>query len=176
MTTLSNYQARAATTADPKAYDHEYLIPGIVGEVGELFGQRAKALWHGWDTQRLQQELVSEYGDIAWMTAILLDMSDVRSIRVPLLGQPRMVQGTVHGEELDPRQLLLQQATSLHLFHIQPHTKRYIPGEATQLWLLLERHSLALTGADFDTVLQANLAKLAGRVARGTLVGSGDHR
>ena len=172
MHTLSNYQARAASTAAESAYDRSYLIPGIVGEAGELFGQRAKAVWHGWDNQKLSQELVSEYGDICWMTAILLDMEGTKDSHPVLLGQP----GSLRGGELDPWHTLLNRACSLHLFYAQRETQRYIPAEAMQLWLALERYCLRITGADFDTVLDANLAKLAGRVARGTLVGSGDHR
>jgi len=172
MLTLTNYQARAAATAQPAAYDRAYLIPGIVGEVGELFGQRAKAVWHGWDNQKLSQELVSEYGDICWMTAILLDLEGSKGATDHLLGQPR----TLWGEELDPWHILLQRATGLHLFYVQRETQRYLASEAMQLWLVLEAYCLRITGADFDTVLEANLAKLAGRVQRGTLVGSGDHR
>ena len=173
MITLSNYQARAAATAQPSAFDRAYLIPGIVGEVGELFGQRAKAVWHGWDNQKLSAELISEYGDICWMTAILLDLEGIKSTRPEnLLGQPR----TIWNEQLDPWHILLQKACNVHLFHTQRQTTRYIAGEAEQLWLILEAFCLSITGADFDTVLEANLAKLAGRVERGTLVGSGDHR
>lgn len=172
MSTLANYQARAKSTAQPEAYNHDYLIPMIVGETGELFGQRAKSVWHGWDAARLETELVSEYGDICWGTAILLDMEGVNGSTTRLLGQPH----TIWGDELDPHHLLLQRSTSLHMFYIQQYTKRYIPGEATQLWLTLEKHCEAITGVPFDEVLEYNLAKLAGRAARGVLRGAGDHR
>jgi len=55
---LHEYTVQAEATAQPAAHDRAYLIPMIVGEVGELFGQRAKAVWHGWAPERLQAELV----------------------------------------------------------------------------------------------------------------------
>lgn len=170
---LKEYQAAAASTAQPAAYDHAYLIPGIVGEVGELFGQRAKAVWHGWTTDKLRQELVSEYGDIAWMTAILLRMEGVTNLQHARLREQAL---TVWGRPPSPWHPLLQKAVNLHHFHYEPETQQYIAGEAQQLWLALKEHSVAITGSGFHLVLQHNLDKLAGRVARGTLVGSGDHR
>ena len=172
MTTLANYQARAAATAQKEAYDLAYLVPMIVGEVGELHGQKAKAHWHGWTPARLQEELVSEFGDVCWGTAILLDMYGIRSTPEQLLGQPR----TPWGDELDPWHILLQRATGLHLFYIQLNTHRYLPGEATQLWLALEKYCHDITGLPFQDVLDYNVKKLADRAARGVLQGSGDHR
>lgn len=164
---LKEYQARAAVTAQPAAYQHHYLVPMIVGEVGELFGQRAKAVWHGWDDNRLRQELVSEYGDIAWGTAILLRMEGVSV--VDSMYAPRPPYG-------NPWQALVSSANDLHLFYSSAETTRWVSSEAQRLWLALQKHCQAITGHSWDTVLQANLAKLAGRVQRGTLVGQGDHR
>lgn len=172
MTTLANYQARAAATAQPAAYSLDYLVPMIVGEVGELHGQKAKAKWHGWTPARLQEELVSEFGDVCWGTAILLDMYGIKSVTESLLGQPR----TVWGEPLSPWHVLLNRATGLHLFYVQDATRRYIAAEALQLWMVLERHCHDITGLPFQEVLDYNVAKLASRAARGTLVGQGDHR
>jgi hypothetical protein len=173
MTTLANYQARAAATAQPAAYDRAYLIPMIVGEVGELFGQRAKAVWHGWEPSRLQEELVSEYGDVCWGVAILLQMEGAANLQGSRLRQPVL---TSWGNEPDPWQQLQARAGWLYRFHTQKETHQFICGEAKQLWLLLEANCQAITGVPFDAVLGANLAKLASRAARGTLVGQGDHR
>lgn len=173
MTSLANYQARAAATAQPAAYDHAYLIPMIVGEVGELFGQRAKAVWHGWDADRLQLELVSEYGDVCWGTAILLQMEGAHNLQGSKLRLPGL---TVWGNMPDPWEQLQARAGWLYRFHTQPETHQFIVGEAKQLWMLLERNCRAVTGLPFDQVLEANLAKLASRAERGTLVGQGDHR
>lgn len=172
MSTLANYQARAAATAQQAAYNLDYLVPMIVGEVGELHGQKAKSVWHGWTADKLQMELVSEYGDVCWGTAILLEMYGIRATTGSLLGQPK----TVWGDPLDAWHILQNRATGLHLFYIQPNTRRYLPSEAEQLWMVLEEHCETITGVPFQEVLDTNVAKLAGRVARGTLVGQGDHR
>lgn len=170
---LKEYQERATATAQPAAYLHDYLVPMIVGEVGELFGQRAKAVWHRWDGQRLQLELVSEYGDIAWGTAVLLHTLGEHSATYPPLRGQRP---TSFGKELAQWHHLHAIAHDLHLFYSQTETLQFMLGGAQQLWQALQAYSEPITGADFDTVLQANLDKLAGRVQRGTLVGSGDHR
>jgi len=173
MTTLANYQARAAATAQKAAYDHNYLIPMIVGETGELFGQRAKSVWHGWTPAKLQEELVSEFGDVCWGTAILLQMEGVSSPKERLFGQPRSIWPE---EEMSPWHILLTRAQSLHLFHCLSRTKIYIAGEAEQLWLALEKYCHEITGVPFQDVLDYNVKKLADRAERGVLQGSGDHR
>lgn len=169
---LHEYQVLAARTAQPAAYDRAYLIPMIVGETGELFGQRAKSVWHGWPEDRLQAELVAEYGDIAWGTAILLDLEGVRDLSGYLPRPGR----TIWGEQLDPWHVLLQKASAVHLFSTQADTNRFVSSEAAQLWLCLQTYCEQVTGSDWTTVLQANLDKLASRAARGVLQGAGDHR
>ena len=169
------YQAAAASTAMPAAFSDAYLVPMIVGEIGELFGQKAKAHWHGWDAARLRTELVSEYGDIAWGTAILLSTRGVHHFEVK--SDPMNEHAlTRWGNKMDAWQVLLQRGQYLHQWYTEQETHSYIRGEAQQLWVTLATFSEAITGASFDEVLQTNLAKLAGRVQRGTLVGSGDHR
>lgn len=171
---LSEYQTAAASTAMPEAFSHDYLIPMIVGEVGELFGQKAKAHWHGWSADQLQVELVSEYGDVCWGTAILLQMHGVTDLmyKHPTSSIPV----SVWGNPLDPWHLLLQRVQHVHLWSTEEQTHSYIRGEAQQLWLALETFCQAITGVPFETVLLANLTKLASRAERGVLVGKGDHR
>lgn len=169
---LADYQSKALRTAQPRAFDNDYLIPMIVGEVGELLGQRAKAHWHGWSPARLREELVSEYGDVAWGTAVLLHVEGSSDIKV----KPREIPLTVFGHRPDPWYALVVRASYLYQFYTQEETHCYIRGEAQQLWLKLEHHCEAITGVPFDEVLNANLHKLASRAARGVLVGSGDHR
>lgn len=172
MTTLAEYQVQAASTAMPEAYDLAYLVPMIVGETGELFGQRAKSVWHGWDADRLQKELVSEFGDICWGTAILLHIQGIDQIDGNILLPGR----SLWGMELDPWQTLLQKASNLNLFYVAGDSKSFLAGGAQQMWRALEKTCGPITGVPLEDVLQANLRKLADRAARGTLVGSGDHR
>jgi NTP pyrophosphatase (non-canonical NTP hydrolase) len=166
---LSEYQAAALVTAQPRAFDLQYLVPMIVGEIGELFGQKAKSHWHGWEASKLRDELVSEYGDVAWGTAILLHVAKIDDI------DPEKMR---RSEDTEWQQLL-SRAHYMHLFYsgsVQPYTLEWVAGEAQLLWLTLERHCSKVTGVPFETVLQANLKKLADRAARGVLQGQGDHR
>lgn len=165
---LQDYLAQALVTADPKAFQHPYLIPGIVGEVGELHGQTAKAVWHGWDDAKLSKELISEYGDIAWMTAVLLHVEADKGaeITIPVFST-RLEDDALH--------LLLMRATSLNLYY-SGGLLQYIPEAASRLWSALEYKCKEVTGVSFQEVLDNNIAKLADRAARGVLKGAGDNR
>jgi NTP pyrophosphatase (non-canonical NTP hydrolase) len=176
--TFQAYVKAARETADPEAYDLEYLIPGIVGEIGEIFGQRAKAHWHGWPTEQLRTELTSELGDVAWMTAILLDRFGVTEI--PREEYDKMDRSYTNA--IPVSSLLLARAESLHNAHmssldLDEIAERLIPATAASLWALIETRSPQITeGAKFGEVLDYNLKKLADRAARKVLKGSGDHR
>ena len=169
---LADYQAQALTTAEPRAFDHEYLVPAIVGEIGELFGQQAKGHWHGWPTTQLKQELALEYGDVAWGAAILLYVegtSVLETKRHPVFpnmwGHPNTGWGT-----------LLHKANNLHTFYEDLELRHLVRPEAESIWKSLEHYCHQLTGETFGTVLDMNLEKLASRAKRGVLQGQGDHR
>lgn len=173
--TLSSYQERASATADPRAYDLEYLIPAIIGEVGELFGQTAKAHWHVWPAQKLQMELISEYGDICWMTALLLKREGITAQPAERMYHIVSGQSIGHHAYSNPWTALLSSAMSLH------KSESGLIGEplgnvAHWLWVELEVHCKEVTGVSLEQVLRANLGKLADRAARGVLKGQGDHR
>lgn len=165
---LKDYLAQALVTADPKAFQHSYLIPGIVGEVGELFGQHAKSVWHGWSGKALQKELISEYGDIAWMTAVLIHTEADKGTELGSL---------VFNSRMDdqPMHLLLMRATALNLYYTQGHSD-YIAEEACRIWSALAEKCEAIVGVPFQAVLDANVKKLSDRAARGVLKGQGDNR
>lgn len=167
---LSEYQSKCETTAHALAYHHQYLIPGIVGEVGELFGQQAKAYWHERSGPELQDLLVKEYGDIAWMTALLLHTEGYFNVAdwKPVVG--------FNGRLPDPMALLLGRATQLHSAWLNREEYDWLPEAAERMWQALESQCERVTGVEFDVVLQANLDKLASRAARGVLKGAGDNR
>lgn len=168
---LKEYQERATATAEPRAYDLAYLVPGIVSEVGELLGQQAKAHWHGWTPERLQDAALLEYGDIAWLTAVLLKVNG-RSNVLPL---PRV-------RSVDtPTQQLVTIARDLHLAwsvdgFSSADREDWVAQEAVRMWRRLELHAEAVTGHPFDVALERNLAKLASRAERNVLRGAGDYR
>lgn len=168
---LKEYQELATATAEPRAYDLAYLIPGIVSEVGELLGQQAKAHWHGWETEKLQDALVLEYGDIAWLTAVLLKVQ----------GKDNTLPHTVARSETAPEQQLVSIAAGLHQGWSHPQLleddrQQWLTEDAVRMWRRLEQHAETITGSSFDTVLRANLDKLASRAQRNVLRGSGDYR
>lgn len=168
---LENYLVEVLKTAQPEAFDLRYLLPGIAGEVGEMLGHRAKAFWHGKPEAELNEELALELGDVAWMTALLLhtQFSGDR-------GNPRFDWIT----DTRPEQIwnrLLREAASVHSFgHAVNPSASSLGFAAERLWQFLHDYSVALTGHDFQTVLDRNVAKLADRAARGKLKGNGDHR
>lgn len=172
--TLTQYQAAAAATAMPKAYHHNYLVPMIVGETGELLGHIAKGYWHEKSAEALQIELVSEFGDICWGTAILLSVEGVNECKAPEIWVRSQFRSDVTQEEALLR--LLRRAGYLYMFHTDGQNSHFIKDEAVQLWWALETFCKTITGHDFEYVLQRNLQKLADRAARGVLKGSGDHR
>lgn len=168
---LKEYQELATATAEPRAYDLAYLIPGIVSEVGELLGQQAKAHWHGWETEKLQDAALLEYGDIAWLTAVLLKVH----------GKDNTLPHTVVRSPYTPEQQFTSIASSMYLAwtvgDLSPQERTdWIQDEALRMWRRLEQYSEAVTGQPFDVALEANLAKLASRAERNVLRGSGDYR
>lgn len=174
--TLAAYQAKAVVTAEPRAFELEYLVPGILGEVGELFGQEAKAHWHGWPAEKLQTELVSEYGDICWMTALLLETRKVHQLQptFPANGSAR------YGVQEPKYQLSSAALTLYRNYLLEDHAlserDEWLDESAERLWRLLRENCLLITRTPFQDVLHYNLQKLADRAARGVLRGSGDHR
>lgn len=175
MTTLYQYQEIALRTAQDRALSFEYLIPGIIEEIGELFGQTAKAHWHGWPEAQLKAELISEYGDIAWKTAVLLHWQGVHSI------DDRQEMTTLATSNDDPWGDLLQAGQDLYEEHRHHElttlaTSQCLTNSAQRLWFTLFMHCQAVTGETFDFVLAFNESKLRDRETRGVLQGKGDHR
>lgn len=168
---LAEYQHKALATAEDRAYHHAYLVPGIVGEVGELFGQQAKAYWHQKSSADLLVQMVKEYGDIAWMTAVLLYTEGVEQMAVPANFSPGW-----GGQAPDPMALLHSAAAQVHSAYLNRPHYDWMQEAAQRLWVVLVTQCETITGAPFDFVQTVNLEKLASRAARGVLQGSGDNR
>lgn len=166
---LSDYQARALETALPTALTPEYLVPGLIAEIGELFGVQAKAVRDDWDEEQVKTALVKEYGDVAWFAAVLIHM----------YRETWKMSDTVYlypgRRSIDSMNLLMEHATSLSENYFDSFDID-ASAHAHQIWRLLEENSEKVTGASFDEVLEANLSKLADRKQRGVIGGSGDER
>lgn len=157
--TLDEYITAAASTAEPRAYDLEYLQPGIIGEVGELFSEFAKQHWHESDRSAT---IVDEYGDICWLTAILLKRNEFGDWEVDTMVRR-------YGNEIDldlegALDLILNRAVSVCRSSLSQVYMR-----AAMLWDTLAQHCVTVTGQDLDTVLQRNIEKLAERSGKGEL-------
>lgn len=171
---LREYQQQALATADPAGRELSYLIPGIVGEVGEMFGHRAKALWHEKSPEALQSELRLEMGDVAWMVAVLLFTQRITHVDT-LLFRPQPSWWNLHLRP-DPWSALLRHASTLYQWSLDPQTHQYIGSAASQLWADMDTFAQEITGVPLEDVLRANIEKLRSRASRGVLQGSGDHR
>lgn len=164
--TLAEYQRAAISTADPEAFRPDYLLPSLVGEIGELFGQRGKSVWHGWSEEKLRDALVLEYGDVAWMTAVLLHTMEERTTGDPITSDC----------ERTAWDSLLSQSNLVYWSGTHPQAHGWLRNDTKLMWQTLAGNSQLITGAPFDYVLTANLDKLRSRAERGVLKGSGDYR
>lgn len=168
---LQEYQPLALATALPSALNEDYLVPGLLSEVGELLGVYAKAVRDEWSADRFVDHATLEYGDIAWMTAVLLHQQGVTQVNV--------MPGTQVSQHptanlLTPVQTIVSRAEAVYREYAYGVTDlRY---EASTLWRDLVGNCQPITGLAWDEVLQANVDKLAGRAARNTIKGSGDDR
>lgn len=153
---LDDYTPQALATAQDRAHDLEYLLPGIIGETGEFFAEFAKQHWHGTDRS---ETIVDEYGDIAWLTAVLLNRLGIDQAQVD--ASVSLLKYDTHEAAME---LLLGRASNV--FRSGPEQ---LPLRAAGLWATLAHHSEVLSGAPFEDVLGLNLGKLAKRASEGEL-------
>lgn len=171
---LREYQTAALATAEPRGRELDYLIPMIMGEMGEALGHRAKAYWHGTPKEELAQELILEYGDVCWGTAVLLHELGITEVEA-YPGPDTAPQTRAWADKVPAWSSVLNRATGL--FNLWEDSQEHHLADATvSLWQALEYRAEACVGVSLDAVLRANATKLAGRAERGTLRGNGDHR
>lgn len=188
---LLNYMSKAKSTAQAEAYSYQYLVPGLLGEVGEVYGQIAKNHWHGWTAEKFETELVAEYGDICWMTAILFDHRFTAvhtNIKVeehelgfnPFAGmqavseQVATLVEALHWENqaLADVEEYGADVAATRLEALEQRTDYALQ----KLWGTLVAYAPVVTGHPLQKALDYNAEKLASRAARGVLRGAGDHR
>lgn len=166
---FTEYQERALETALPTALTPDYLVPMIVGEIGELFGKIAKARRDSWDTARTSLELAKEYGDVCWGVAVLLWAYDAQPPEGTFGAGKRDMPDDIH----EALCMLNHTALELYARRTRPENALFT---ARILWTLLYLFCELVTGHSFDEVLQMNLTKLTSRKERGVIEGSGDNR
>lgn len=171
---LREYQTAALATAEPRGRELDYLIPMIMGELGEALGHRAKAYWHGKADEDLAQEIILEYGDICWGAAVLLHELGITEVEA-YPGPDTALQTRTWATKVPAWSSVLNRATGL--FNLwEDSQEHHLKDAAVSLWQALEFRAEACTGVSLSTALEANVAKLADRVQRGVLRGNGDHR
>lgn len=166
---IEEYQQRAVATALPTALNYDYLIPGLVAEVGEVFGKVAKSVRDEWSRERLQDELKAELGDCVWFWVLICKKMQM------LLPKPYA----------PPEDLSVQEVISDLLevtTRLQGLTERegFIDSYAWHYWIRLYPDYIARVAMvyeiDMQEILEYNIEKLESRKARGTITGSGDVR
>jgi NTP pyrophosphatase (non-canonical NTP hydrolase) len=99
---LNDYQELAVDMKLPTA-DIDYLLLGLVGEVGEFYSPIAKAIRD--DTEIEDNLLKKELGDILWFIATIsselgLTLNDIAEANIKKL-QSRKLRGTIGGSGND---------------------------------------------------------------------------
>lgn len=183
---LAAYQTAALATALPTAHSTEYLLPGLLSELGELAGVLAKEYRDS--TPINYEDRLSEMGDIAWVIAVWLHDLDVTTTTDDNVGVSNEVlqrNPLTNPIEVVGLMLSLTEPLVSSYARIRSNPSRIQEGAfmakhaLVTLWRLLEFYAptIAPNMEDpFKAALDSNIAKLTSRQARGKLGGSGDHR
>lgn len=166
---IEEYRQRAVATALPTALNYDYLIPGLVAEVGEVFGKVAKSVRDEWSRERLQDELRAELGDCVWFYVLLCHVASI---------DPR--DAKAYPEALSDKEVL-QDLLDVTARIQNLSTWATLRGfSAWRYWLGLYHSYIARVAMvyeiDMQEILEYNIEKLESRKARGTITGSGDVR
>lgn len=167
---IEEYQKRAVATALPTALNYYYLIPGLVAEVGEVFGKVAKAVRDDWHSrERLQEELKAELGDVCWFWILLCYVTNIKPREAKAVPEALPDKGVLQDFlEITTR---ISDIASWRAFE---------ESSAGHYWLELYPSYIARVamayGIDMQEILEYNINKLESRKQRGTLKGSGDVR
>lgn len=166
---IEEYQQRAVATALPTALNYDYLIPGLVAEVGEVFGKVAKSVRDEWSRERLQDELKAELGDCVWFWVLLCHVADV---------EPRGAKA--YPEALSYKEVLLDLLDVTARLQDISNRAHFPESNAWHFWMEMYPSYIARVAMvyeiDMQEILEYNIEKLESRKARGTLTGSGDVR
>lgn len=183
---LAAYQTAALATALPTAHSTEYLLPGLLSELGELAGVLAKEYRDS--TPINYEDRLSEMGDIAWVVAVWLHDLGITTTNSDNLGvSNETISKNPLTQPIDVVGLMLSLTEPLvsSCANLRANPSHTPAGDVVAtnvlltIWRLLEFYAptIAPNMEDpFKAALDSNIAKLTSRQERGKLGGSGDHR
>lgn len=162
--TFEDYQHEAVKFRTAMANNEEYLVLGLIEEVGEAAGKLAKRKR---DSVFDKLAFVRELGDILWFIANLADYSDREYETDYSLRLRDCFEMAVNGKSPDTeamKELAIDTVGAIEGFD-NVHNVIF--------WLacLAKRQGYTL-----EQVAEINLAKLRDRQARGVICGNGDER
>lgn len=162
--TFEDYQNEAVKFRTATANNEEYLVLGLIEEVGEAAGKLAKRRRDGvFD----KQAFVRELGDILWFVANLADYSDREDETDYCLQLRDCFEMTVNGKLTDEETMKELAIDAAGLVEGFDSAHNVIFGLAC----LAKKQGYTL-----EQVAEINLAKLRDRQARGVINGNGDER
>lgn len=173
---LSEYQKFTASVAIYPKTDRrqtkEYLILGLLGELGEVLDKRKKAIRDNVDNT---EAILDELGDVLWYTS---ELANFYEINLDSLHWSDGVK-TIGEEDINQHLIdtLSRTAESLSILNLDSFNC-IIERVLGRVFADVSTVSLAIRREDFyyDDIIERNVAKLTARKAKGTLSGSGDNR
>lgn len=107
---MNEYQKQTEkTVVYPRTVELEYLIAGLVSEVGEIAGTYKKHLRGDFSRRTFLTRLANELGDVLWYTARLTTASEYELSQIAERNleklQGRLETNTIKGDDREPERL-----------------------------------------------------------------------
>ena len=183
--TFDEYQAYTCDTATPESQTAEYLYDGLISEAGEVIGKYAKRVRADYTEAQFRQEVKAELGDVCWFVAQIALQKKLRLSAIAykenisdFLVAPLLTNNINY---MHPRYELLRH--SLMLAEIEfsdvaptPEDFKFSISHGLKLVManvlrIAEENQLTL-----QSIMSANIGKLAERKKNGKIKGDGDKR
>lgn len=148
-----------------------YVFYGLIEEVGEIAGKVKRVIreHEGSWNDKLRAELRDEFGDYLWYLNEFLIMTNC------VYALSLLKQDYRHARDND-KLIDLALCTSKRAGLYLDERDQVRPFEEAGSLLEVFHAAMVEYGFDFEEIAKANCRKLMGRLERGTLRGSGDHR
>jgi len=167
---------------DP-AVELDYLIAGLISEVGEVVGVEAKYIRGDYDKETYLSRLQSELGDVAWMFFRLIDTVYVENgldtvenvldtLTLPQLSYLFRNSNAVVDTGLD----LISRIANYSLFRTGDVDNKLV---VKQTFMFMYSHITILcylAETTLEEVISKNVTKLKERLLANTIKGDGEHR